>query len=137
MYLCAEFVHIPAATIVIRPIIFPQLIEKHRITYTFAPYFFLARLVQSIKADDPLSTTPDMSYLRHLILGGESNLMETIATLFELLQRYNLRDEVIRPGFNITKTYTSFIYSKNYFTYNIIEGYLFTSLEKLILDIKI
>ena len=86
IYLCADFVHVPTTTIIAKPLIFLQLIETHRVTYSFAPHFFLARLLQSMEAGEPFSTTLDMSCLRHLISGGESNLVETITVMTRVLQ---------------------------------------------------
>ena len=135
-YLCAEFVHVPATTIIARPMIFLQLIERHRITYTFAPHFFLARLLQSMEAEDPFATALDLSCLRHLISGGESNLVETVAALTRLLQRHNLRIETVRPGFGMTETCAGSIYSQNCPTYDIRKGNSFASLGKPISGIK-
>lgn len=136
IYLCAEFVHVPAMTIIGRPIVFLQVIETHRITYTFAPHFFLARLLQSLESEDPFSTTLDLSCLRHLISGGESNLVKTVADLTRRLQRHNLRGEIIRPGFGMTETCAGSIYSKDCPTYDIKKGSSSASLGKPISGIK-
>ena len=130
MYLCAELIHIPAATIIAKPMIFPQLIDRHRVTYTFAPHFFLAQLMQSIETVDNLPTTLDMSCLKHLISGGESNLVETVAALTESFQKHNLRGEVVRPGFGMTETCAGSIYSQNCPAYDLANGYSFASLGK-------
>lgn len=130
MFLCAEFVHIPAATIIATPMIFLQLVNRHRVTYAFAPHFFLARLVQSLENVDLLSPALDVSCLRHLISGGESNLVETVASLTESLQKHNLRCEIVRPGFGMTETCAGSIYGKSCPTYDIVKGYSFASLGK-------
>lgn len=136
MYLCAELIHIPAAKIIAKPMIFPQLIDRHRITYTFAPHFFLARLMQSMETVDHLPTTLDMSCLRHLTSGGESNLVETVAALTESFQKHNLRGEVVRPGFGMTETCAGSIYGKKCPTYDLAKGYSFASLGKPVPGIK-
>ena len=136
IYLCADFVHVPATTIIAKPLIFLQLIETHRVTYTFAPHFFLARLLQSMEAGDPFSITLDLSCLRHLISGGESNLVETVTVLTRLLQRHNVRGEIVRPGFGMTETCAGSIYSKDCPTYDIRKGNSFASLGKPISGIK-
>ena len=136
IYVCADLVHVPAATIIAGPMIFLQLIEKHRVTYTFAPHFFLARLRQRMEAEDPPSTTLDLSCLRHLISGGESNLVETVAALTRLMKRHNVRGETVRPGFGMTETCAGSIYSKSCPIYDITKGNSFASLGKPISGIE-
>lgn len=137
MYLCADLVHVPAATVIARPMIFLQLIDRHRITYTFAPHFFLARLVQCIETMEVSPATMDMSCLRHLISGGESNLVETVSALTESLQKYSLRSEVVRPGFGMTETCAGSIYSICCPKYDMAKGYSFASLGKPIPGIQL
>ena len=136
MYLCADLGHIPAVTVISRPMILPLLVDRHRIADTFAPHFFLARLVQSMETVEPLSPTLDMSCLRHLISGGESNLVNTVAALAESLQNHNLRGDVVRSGFGLKETCAGSIYSKCCPTYDMVKGCPFASFGKPIPGIE-
>ena len=137
MYLGAELVHVPASALIANPMRFLQLIDKHRVAYTFAPQFFLARLLQSMDNSNARRTRFDLSSLRHLISGGESNLVETAVALTKVLQEHNLRKEVIRPGFGMTETCAGSIYGKHCTTYDVMKGNVFASLGKPIPGIRI
>ena len=130
MYLGADFVHVPAPTILVDPIRFLRLIDQHRVTYTFAPHFFLARLTEALENASAPQTVFDISCLRHLISGGESNVVSTAVTLAKALQDHNLKGEVIRPGFGMTETCAGSIYSKVCPFYDLDAGNAFASLGK-------
>ena len=88
------------------------------------------RLLQSI-SDLPTNLKRlDLSCLRHLISGGESNLVETIVALSRGLQMYNLEGDVVKPGFGMTETCAGSIYAKDYPSYDIIKGNSLNSLGK-------
>lgn len=78
MYLCAPMVHIPALPLIADPLRLFRLIELHRVTYSFAPQFYLAKLLRSVRSLDQTNAVFNIRCLRHLISGGESNLVETI-----------------------------------------------------------
>src|SRR4051794_31301560 len=70
------------------------VVSEHRISYTFGPNFFLAILVQKLESFTAATISPttkffiindvaklDLSCLRYLISGGESNVVATCALL--------------------------------------------------------
>ena len=130
MYLGAELVHVPASTVIANPLEFLRLVELHRVAYTFAPHFFLARLLQSIGTSVDSQIKFNLSCLRNLISGGESNVVETAVALTRVLQEQGLRVEFIRPGFGMTETCAGCIYSKSCPTYDLKRGNSFASLGK-------
>ena len=132
MYLNAELIHVPASALVENPVRFLWLVDKHRVSYTFAPHFFLARLLQRLENPDTRRTKFELSSLRHLISGGESNLVETIIGLTKVLQDHQLSGEVIRPGFGMTETCAGSIYSRNCPSYDVKKGNVFASLGQSI-----
>ncbi|KAI9813673.1 MAG: putative NRPS-like protein biosynthetic cluster [Pycnora praestabilis] len=136
MYIGAELVHIPAPALIANPMRFLQFIDRHRVTYTFAPHFFLARLLQSMDNSNARQAKYDISALRHLISGGESNLVATVVALTKVLQDHNLKGEVIRPGFGMTETCAGSIYSRNCPTYDITSKNDFASLGKPVSGIQ-
>ena len=132
--------HIPSSMILAEPIIFVDRISVHKVTYTFAPNFFLASLVQRLlespprgKGNDrratvfgspakilqgtdarvqiPKQAVVDLSSLRALISGGESNVVQTCSTLTDLLQHLGAPASFIRPGFGMTETCAGSIYN--------------------------
>ena len=136
MYLGANLIHVPAPRLMMDPSVFLRLIERHQVSYTFAPHFFLARLQQSLQNSASNQTVFNLSCLRHLVSGGESNVVETALALTKTLQNYKVEGEVIRPGFGMTETGAGSIYGNGCPSYDITQGNIFTSLGKSISGIR-
>lgn len=96
MHSGAELIHVPASHLLAKPLRFAQCIDQHRVTISFAPHFFLARLLDSMNSQEGQQVSVDVSSLRHLISGGESNLVETAVAVTKVLQSHSLEGEVIR-----------------------------------------
>jgi acyl-CoA synthetase (AMP-forming)/AMP-acid ligase II len=103
--------HIPGQTIMTDPMTFLQKLHEHRVSYTFAPNFFLALLVHKLLSSSKKSATFDLSRFRAFISGGESNVVETCVKLTSLLQEYGAPPSFIRPGFGMTESCAGSIYS--------------------------
>jgi acyl-CoA synthetase (AMP-forming)/AMP-acid ligase II len=122
-------VHIPSSMILAEPMVFLNRITVHKVTYTFAPNFFLASLVQRLleapsrgkenemlqgtdaRVQIPKQAAVDLSSLRAFISGGESNVVQTCSTLTDLLQHFGAPRSFIRPGFGMTETCAGSIYN--------------------------
>lgn len=106
MYVKAEQIHVPAADLLVDPSRFLRLIDEHRVSYTFAPNFFLGSLITTLNKESSPNATQsyDFSCLRHMLTGGEANPMETCSTITELMQRHNASDYFLNPGFGMTET---------------------------------
>ena len=128
MYLGARFVHVPAPTLLVDPVRFLRLIDQYRVTYTFAPHFFLARLLHTLHDANTPQTSLDLSCLRHMISGGELNVVDTVVGLTIALQCHNLKDEVVRPGFGMTETCAGSIYGLSCPSYDLRKENGFASL---------
>ena len=147
----ANQVHLPASMVLEEPMIFLEKASKHKVSYTFAPNFFLASLVErllnrnvpltKVKSKEnlhprhhrstsafevpvrssrhhgedcgpsPKKAVVDLSNLRALISGGESNVVQTCHTLTSLLQHLGAPASFIRPGFGMTETCAGSIYN--------------------------
>ncbi|RDW89197.1 hypothetical protein BP6252_01229 [Coleophoma cylindrospora] len=120
MSLAAEQIHLPK-DIVCQPLAFLDAIEKHKVSYAFAPNFFLAAIVRALVEGHPgihnenqtTGDARDLSSLKNLISGGESNVIETCITLTNLLHKYGAPASFIRPGFGMTETCGGCVYSKD------------------------
>lgn len=131
MSLGAEQVHVQAADLLEKPLSFLSLMHKHRVGYTFAPNFFLAALrrqLEDISGSIFEARYFDLSSLKALISGGEANVVETCAALTDQMRQYNIKGDVIRPGFGMTETCAGSIYGKACPTYDIENKLEFTSL---------
>ena len=126
MFLGADQYHVQASDLIVDPLIYTRLMDKHRITYTFSPNFFLASVVRALKKETNIQV--DLSCLRNLVSGGEANTIETCAALTELLHARGAPDNFLRPGFGMTETCAGSIYGKACPAYELKQGLEYASL---------
>ena len=128
MYLCAEQVHVQASDLLVEPLTFLHLVHKHRVSYAFAPNFFLASLKRALSGVD--DTTPlefDLSCMKTLMCGGEANVVKTLADLTEALHQLGARGEFLRPAFGMTEICAAAMYGKDCPSYELQRGLEFSS----------
>ena len=132
MYLGMDQVHVPAATVVADPSSFLNLVSRHRVSRSFAPNFYLAKLRQSIESNDPrIEKGLDLSCLSYLASGGESNHTNVCSTVAGLLHlKYGAPENVIIPGFGMTETCAGAIFNTSFPFYDIGNGLEFASVGK-------
>lgn len=135
LWLGVDQIHVQAADVVASPPLFLELLSRHRVSRTFAPNFFLARLAASITSPPPL-TTWDLSTLTALISGGEANSIDTVTATAELLGRYGAPPNVVQPGFGMTETCAGSIYNMDCPAYDIRLGRNVASLGRCIPGIE-
>ncbi|GAB1314335.1 hypothetical protein MFIFM68171_04545 [Madurella fahalii] len=133
LWLGLDQVHVHAADVVASPQLFLDLLSRHRVSRTFAPNFFLAKLV----AADPLPTSSwDLSNLAALISGGEANDIKTCIATAALLGRYGAPPTVVQPGFGMTETCAGSIYNMDCPAYDARHGRAVASLGRCIPGIE-
>ncbi|MCJ1310483.1 hypothetical protein MMC25_004147 [Agyrium rufum] len=115
VFLGADQVHVQAADLVPKPLLFLDLIEQHRVAYTFAPNFFLASLRRALDKQNESEgrLQRDLSCLHTLVTGGEANVVETCVALTKLFENCGTPSNVLCPGFGMTETCGGSIYSKD------------------------
>ncbi|KAI0482052.1 hypothetical protein GGR56DRAFT_618274 [Xylariaceae sp. FL0804] len=134
MSLGAEQAHVHAIDLLSDPMLFLHLIDGFRVSYTFAPNFFLASVKKSLELhlETPgaaaAAPPPDLSTLRCLISGGEANPTALAAALSKLLTGLGAARHVLRPGFGMTETCAGSIYNLQCPTADRGHGREFTSL---------
>lgn len=122
----SDQVHVPASDLLRDPLQFVHLLDRHKVSYTFAPNFFLTKVRDSLVASPGVKA--DLSHLKALISGGESNVVTTCEALTHELHRFNTRGEVIRPGFGMTETCAGSIYSCACPSFDLMRGLEFANL---------
>ena len=132
MALIAEQVHVDATDLVANPLTFVELVDKHRVAYSFAPNFFLASLRRALERPAPFQINPNLECLRAVISGGEANVTETCNAVTQLLGQYGAPSSFIRPGFGMTETCAGSIYSKQCPAYDLNKKSEFASLGSCI-----
>lgn len=112
LWLGYDQVHVHAADVISRPRVFIDLLSKHQVARSFAPNFFLARLVSSVEqAAKEEKDVWDLSNLSMLASGGEANDVRTCIAASTLLERYGAARHVITPGFGMTETCAGSIFN--------------------------
>lgn len=108
LYVGASQLHAPAAAILADPLVFLRLIDRHRVTMTFAPNFLLGQINLLIPET---SERFDLSSLRHVISGGEATPTQTGRRFLQLLAPHNLVRTSLWPAFGMTETCAGSVYS--------------------------
>lgn len=111
MYLCVDQIHVQAADLIADPVLFLNLVDKHRVSRSFAPNFYISRLKRILEHESATPRTLDLSYLRFLGSGREANPVETCAAVSKSLTAYGAPGNLITPGFGMTDTCAGAIYN--------------------------
>ncbi|KAF4633294.1 hypothetical protein G7Y89_g4830 [Cudoniella acicularis] len=127
LWLGVDQVHVHAADVVSSPRTFLDLLSGHRVSRSFAPNFFLARLVS---ISTPNEETWDLSSLVVLASGGEANDVNTCVAASTLLEKYGAPRNVITPGFGMTETCAGAIFNLECPDYDVANGRSVASLGK-------
>lgn len=105
MFVCAQQLHVSAASIISDPILFLRVIERAQADRTFAPMFLLSALLRALRL--PTTQLPDIRLPQGLkiVSGGESTNTAACATLVrEYLVKLGAEENVIIPGFGLSET---------------------------------
>ncbi len=111
LYVGARQIHVDSATILADPLSFLRLIDRHRVSMTFAPNFLFGQINAAIKQVRSAGGL-DLSCLRHIISGGEAVVVETGRRFLELLAPYGLSPRALWPAFGMSETCAGSIYSR-------------------------
>ena len=139
LYLCAEQVHVQASDLLMEPLTFLQLVDKHRISYAFSPNFFLASLKRALSGvvDTRMTNIDfDLSCLKILMCGGEANVVANLVALSELLTQFGVGGNFLRPGFGMTETCAAAMYGRNCPSYEVERGLEFSTVGTCVPGIK-
>ncbi|GKZ71674.1 putative NRPS-like protein biosynthetic cluster [Aspergillus niger] len=131
-------VHVQASDLLSNPLAFLDIIHRHRVSRTFAPNFFLARIRAALEGhgDACVAHQWDLSCLTYLASGGEANVTKTGAAVAKLLARYGAPATVIATGFGMTETCGGAIYNLDFPRYDIEQGLEFASAGKCISSLR-
>jgi acyl-CoA synthetase (AMP-forming)/AMP-acid ligase II/thioesterase domain-containing protein len=135
LWLGVDQIHVSAADVVTSPTTFLELISRHRVALTFAPNFFLAKLVAAF---DSLPQSPelDLSSLVCVTSGGEANDIKTCVAASKLFAKYGAPSDVITAGFGMTETCAGSIYNTKCPEYDVSRNHTVASLGKCIPGIE-
>lgn len=82
LYLNAEPKHVDSSQLVANPTSYLEIISRHRVTFSFAPNFFLNSLTRSLRDDMQWKYgKPELSSLRTITSGREALVVKKYETL--------------------------------------------------------
>ena len=137
MYLCAEQVHVQASDLLLEPLTFLRLVDKHRVSYSFAPNFFLASLRRALSGFGDMQPIDfDLSSMKILMCGGEANVVKTLVDLTETLHQVGAPGEFLRPGYGMTEICAAAMYGKHCPSYEVQRGLEFSTVGTCIPGIE-
>jgi acyl-CoA synthetase (AMP-forming)/AMP-acid ligase II/thioesterase domain-containing protein len=139
LYQGAEQVQVQSSDVISDPLFFLHLLHKHRVSYSFAPNFFLALLSKKLAAADPSDPifSIDLSSLEGIVSGGEANVVETAKMLTEQLNALGAQGPSLFVGYGLTEACAALTYSTFDPEYETREGHEFASIGKTIEGAKI
>ncbi|OAG01874.1 acyl-protein synthetase [Paraphaeosphaeria sporulosa] len=135
LWLGVDQVHVSAADVVTSPITFLELISRHRVALTFAPNFFLAKLVATFESIQQ-SLELDLSSLVSVNSGGEANDIKTCVAASKLFSKHGGPHDVITAGFGMTETCAGAIFNTKCPEYDVSQVYAVASLGQCIPGIE-
>ncbi|PYI16237.1 putative NRPS-like enzyme [Aspergillus violaceofuscus CBS 115571] len=114
IFTASEQVQVQARDVIADPLVFLQLIERHRVSHTFAPNFFLALLRQRLAALEETDGLPaiDLSSLKAIVTGGEANVVELAQTLTRQLAQLGTVDSVLYIAYGLTEACAALTYGR-------------------------
>ena len=136
MFLCMDQIHVHTTDLLSSPMLFLCLINRHRVSRSFAPNFFLAKLRRTMEVEKEASEEFDLTCLRFIVTGGEANPVETCVALSTLLVAHGAPENVIAPGFGMTETCAGAIYNFNCPADDLQTGHEFANLGQCIRGIN-
>lgn len=138
MFLGVDQIHAYPSDMISEPLDFLTLLSQYQVSRTFAPNFFLAKLLAAIQSQP--SGRPaevlDLSNLKWLGSGGEANDVAICKKLSELLALRGAASDVIVPGFGMTETCAGIVYNAECPGKDVRNQRTFTSLGRCISGVE-
>lgn len=113
-------VHVDAASILSDPLLFLRLIDRHRVSVTFAPNFLFGQLNAALRVGETGEEQPvvrpglDLSCIRHIVSGGEAVVVDTGLRLLASLAPNGLPRTGLWPAFGMTETCAGIVFSQEF-----------------------
>ena len=99
---CANDVHVSPVMFMQDPLLWLRLMEKHSVTHSFSPNFFLSALCKALDNTSPRPSF-DLSRLRRVVSGGEANVVSTGIAFNSAVQSMGAPDNVLKLAFGMTE----------------------------------
>ena len=112
LYVGAKQLHADAKSILSDPLLFLRIIDRFRVSMTFSPNFLFGHINTALQSGQ--NPAVDLSCVRHIVTGGEANVVETCRRFLDLLKPHGLRPDALWPAFGMTETCAGSVYSRDF-----------------------
>lgn len=112
VYLCCQQIQVQTEFILSDPLRWLDLIERHRVTVTWAPNFAYG-LINS-QAERVQARRRDLASLRFILNGGEAIVAKTARRFLELLRPHGLPATAMHPAWGMSETASGITYSPRF-----------------------
>nr|APX44016.1 polyketide synthase [Pestalotiopsis microspora] len=112
-----------------------QYLGIHSISITFAPNFFLASIVETLKKSRSVSPI-NLSHLRFVVSGGEANKVSTAIAFNDAMKELGAKHNVVCPAFGMTETCAGSLYNTDFPQPELQNGLEFCSVGKSIASME-
>ncbi|WFB07459.1 non-ribosomal peptide synthetase [Streptomyces sp. LX-29] len=106
--------HAPARTVLENPLEFLRIVSRHRVTMTFTPNFLLGSLNEAEHTLAESGERLDLGALRHIVSGGEANVVATGEEFLAGYAAHGLRGSALWPAFGMTETCAGSVYNRDF-----------------------
>lgn len=124
LLLGCKLIYTPKETILTSPLNWLDLIDRHRVTHSWAPAFAYGLIAQVLETATRHNW--DLSCVEFLLTAGEAIAIDTIETFLQKLATYGLPKTAIRPAFGMAELGSGI----TYFQPKTTENYKVHSLDK-------
>jgi amino acid adenylation domain-containing protein len=112
IFLTCQQIHAPTPAILQQPLTWLDLIDRHRVTITWAPNFAYGLI--NAHADEIQEGRWDLSSMRFLLNGGEAIVARTVRRFMSLLARCGLPATAMRPLWGMSETSSAVTFSDRF-----------------------
>lgn len=105
-------IHVPTNLILQNPLLWLDLIDRHKATISWAPNFAFNLICD--RAEDINQKQWDLSSMRFLVNAGEVIVAKIARNFLRLLHRHGLQSNAIHPSFGMCETCSGITWSDNF-----------------------
>ncbi|MCP4107911.1 MAG: SDR family NAD(P)-dependent oxidoreductase [Desulfobacteraceae bacterium] len=128
VYLGCRQIHVRTNLILSNPLKWFDLIEAHRVTYTWAPNFGY-KLISEQLSKEP-GKKWDISSIKSFINGGEQVTWPVIRDFLDRTAEFGVSSSTMKPAFGMAETSTAVVYHKHFEPHTGVYRVLKSSLEE-------
>jgi myxalamid-type polyketide synthase MxaB len=112
VFVGCQQIHVPIERILQEPLHWLELIDRYRVTATWAPNF--AYGLVNDRADEIANRSWDLSCVQWMGNGAEAVVGKTTRQFLELLLPYGLSQTAVSPGYGMSETCSGIVHSHNF-----------------------